>query len=130
MFGFAIVMIAALYIYWEAYTRPFRPLQYAIAEQFPGSSPKVVGGQHKSHKDNSPVILRLVVNVPEKEFDPIEDDQKGEARALELVALANEHVNVTKYEQIDVVLLQQVPDSGRKMRTVSKTVDEWLALLE
>ena len=130
MFGFALVMMTALFVYWDLYTRPYRPLQYAIAERFPGSSPKVVGGQHKSHKNNSPVILRIVVNVPDTEFDPIKDEVQSEARALDLVKLAFQFHDVTRYEQIDVILLQQVPDSGRNMRTVSKSLDDWRSLVE
>ena len=130
MFGFATLMIAILFLYWELYTKPFRPLQYAIAEQFPDSSPKVIGGQHKSHKDDNPVILRLVVNIPEKEFDPTENEEASNKRAMELTRLAFEHHDVTQYEQIDVVLLQRISDGSRERWNVSRPVDEWKSLID
>ncbi|TWT58167.1 hypothetical protein KOR42_15380 [Thalassoglobus neptunius] len=130
MFGFAFMMIAMLFLYWELYTKPFRSLQYAIAAEFPDSSPKVIGGQHKSHKDISPVLLRVVVYVPDKDFDPTTDDAKSEVRALDLVRLAFENHDVDQYEQIDVVLLQKVPEGARKRWSIARPVDEWRAELE
>ncbi|MEW4488853.1 hypothetical protein AB1L42_12275 [Thalassoglobus sp. JC818] len=130
MFGFAITMIAILFLYWELYTKPFRPLQYAIAAEFPDSSPKVIGGQHKSHKDISPVLLRIVVYVPEGDFDPTLDESKSEERSLNLVRLAFENHDVEQYEQIDVVLLQRVPEGARKRWSVTHPVEEWRTLLQ
>ena len=43
MLGFGVVMVAALWLYWELHTRPFRPLQTAIAAEFPDSRPGVIG---------------------------------------------------------------------------------------
>ena len=125
MFSFALTMILALYLYWDLYTRPFRPLQYAIAEVFPDSSPKVIGGQHKSHKDNSPVLLRIVVDIPVEQFDPTVDVEASEERALELCRLAFEHHDVNQYEQIDIVLLQKVPEGARKRWSISRSLSEW-----
>jgi hypothetical protein len=35
MFLFGITMVAAMWLYWELYTRPFRALQNAIHAEFP-----------------------------------------------------------------------------------------------
>ncbi|MBT5019464.1 hypothetical protein OAF98_01150 [Planctomicrobium sp.] len=129
MFGFAALMVSLLFIYWELYTAPFRPLQYAIADAFPESSPRVIGGQHKSHKTEHPPTLRVVIYVPVQEFDPETETEKSETRALKLARLAFEHQDVSEYELIQFVLLQKIPESARRRWTVMKTVDEWKELL-
>lgn len=129
MFGFAAMMVSLLFIYWELYTAPFRPLQYAIADQFEGSSPRVVGGQHKSHKTKHPPTLRVVVYVSTEDFDPETATEKSEERAFQLARLAFEHQDVSEYEQLQIVLLQKVPESARRRWTIIKTVEEWEAAL-
>lgn len=129
MFGFAALMVSLLFIYWEMYTAPFRPLQYAIADQFEGSSPRVVGGQHKSHKTEHPPTLRVVVYVPMDEFDPETAIEKSEERAFTLARLAFEHQEMSEYEQLQIVLLQRVPESARRRWTMIKTIEEWEAVL-
>lgn len=129
MFGFAIMMVTLLFVYWEFYTAPFRPLQYAIAAAFPESSPRVVGGQHKSHKSGDPKILRIVVYVPDSDFDPEQSMKESENRAADLVRLAFEHQKIDEYEQIEVVLLQKVPESARKRWSKTQSVAEWQAVL-
>ena len=114
MFGFAILMTAALWIYWEAYTRPFRPLQYAINEAFPGSSPRVIGGEHKSHKDENPSTLRIVIRV---DFNPQEaKDAEVEPYTSRLLELAREHVDLSGYEQVEVHLVHRVPEAETVQR--------------
>lgn len=114
MFGFAILMTGALWVYWEAYTRPFRPLQYAINEAFPGSSPRVVGGEHKSHKDENPSTLRIVIRV---DFNPqAATDAEVEPYTSRLLGLAQEHVDLSDYERLEVHLIHRVPESETEQR--------------
>ncbi len=114
MFTFGIVMTAAMWLYWEAYTRPFRPLQYAINEAFPGSSPRVIGGEHKIHKDENPSTLRMVIRV---DFDPREaSDDAVEPYTSRLMELAAEHVDLTTYEQVEVHLVHRVPEAETEQR--------------
>lgn len=68
LFVYAGLMVGAMYLYWELYTRPFRPLQEAINAQYPNSMPRVIGGKHKSHREGSKPTLRVVVTV---DFDPL-----------------------------------------------------------
>lgn len=68
LFVYAGLMVGTMYLYWELYTRPFRPLQEAINAQYPNSMPRVIGGKHKSHREGSKPTLRVVVTV---DFDPI-----------------------------------------------------------
>ena len=129
MFGFALTMVALLFLYWHFYTAPFRSLQYAIDAKYPHSSPRVVGGQHKSHKEGLPEILRLVVYIPNEDFDPETNLEKSEARALELAELAFEYQDETKYDEMEIILLEKDAAGTRKHWKTSKTIDEWKELL-
>ncbi|MCA9111203.1 MAG: hypothetical protein KDA52_14725 [Planctomycetaceae bacterium] len=114
MFGFAIVMTAILWLYWDAYTAPFRPLQYAINDAFPGSGPRVVGGKQKKHKHEYPEILRIVIRV---DFDPNEASEKQvEPYTSKLLELAKEHVDLTEYEQVEIHLMHRVPESETELK--------------
>ncbi len=129
MFGFALTMIALLFLYWHFYTAPFRSLQYAINTRFPNSAPRVVGGQHKSHKEGLPNILRLVVYIPQEDFDPENNPEKSEARSLELAEMAFEHQDEDAYDEMEIILLEIGPAETRKHWKASKTIEEWKQLL-
>lgn len=126
MFGFGILMVAALWTYWELYTRPFRPLQTAIAAEFPGSRPGIVGGRHKSHQDGGPQTLRITIWV---NFDPTAETKRAEGHALRLVALAEVHDHLRNYDVLEVRLIQRVGDSDSRMWLDARPVREWLDLL-
>ena len=129
MFGFALFIILALYAYWDLYTRPFRPLQYALAQAYPGSSPRVIGGQHKSHKPGGKKTLRIVMRVPEGDFDPESDTQQREARSVDVVSIAAEHVDIAQYEVLELHLFRPVPEKQPLRWSVSRPVEEWEQLL-
>lgn len=125
MFGFAATMIVLLFLYWHFYTAPFRELQYAIAQQFPESSPRVVGGKHKSHKDDNPMVLRVIVYIPKDDFDPEASESLCESRAVQLAQLAFQHHDVSRYQQLQIVLLQKVPESKQRRWEQTSPVDQW-----
>lgn len=129
MFAFGLLMVALLWGYWDRYTGPFRSLQYAIADRFPGSSPRVIGGQHKSHKGDSPVTLRIVVRIHDDEFNPETDLTLSEERALALVRMAAEHQRLEDYDVLDVHLIQRVPEQETRHWTVSREVGVWRGML-
>jgi hypothetical protein len=104
---FGLLMTGALFVYWELYTRPFRPLQNAIAAKFPGSSPRVVAGQHKSHLEGSPEILRLILRTM---HDPHQDDAKLREQANELLTLVREQTDLSRYQQVEVHLMHRQPE--------------------
>lgn len=114
--AFGVLMVAAMWLYWEMYTRPFRPLQEAIHATFPDSSPRVVGGQHKSHKGESPALLRIVVRVP---FDP---ETAGEAtidgHVAKLHELARKHLDLAAYDLLEIHLIHRVPEEETRRVTV------------
>ncbi len=114
MIAFGIVMTGTMWLYWEAYTRPFRPLQYAINEVYPGSSPRVIGGEHKSHKAEYPSTLRIVIRV---DFDPREAPEAvTEPYTSRLLKLTAQHVDLSAYEQIEVHLVHRVPEAETEQR--------------
>ncbi len=79
MFAFGLLMIGTLYVYWYFHTGPFRPLQEAIARAIPKSSPRVIGGKHKSHQPGSKNRLRIIVQVA---YDPRSEEHASERNAL------------------------------------------------
>ncbi|MBX3439842.1 MAG: hypothetical protein KF861_20300 [Planctomycetaceae bacterium] len=108
MFAFGIVMTTALFVYWDLYTRPFRPLQAAINAAYPGSLPRVIGGEHKSHKHQNPATLRIVIRV---DFNPLAADaHEVEPYTSRLLDLAAEHLDLSPYEQVEIHLVHRVPD--------------------
>lgn len=115
MLAFGVLMVFAMWLYWEMYTRPFRPLQNAINAEFPGSSPRVVGGRHKSHKEDSPPLLRIIIRV---DFDPeTADEQLLQQRVDRLRVLAGQHLDLTPYEMLEIHLIQRVPEEETRRRT-------------
>lgn len=126
MFGFAALIVATLFAYWHFYTRPFRDVQVAIADVFPGSQPQVIGGKHKSHKSDARAELRIVVRVPS---DPRVDVAASEGMALRLVGIAEKHHDLSRYQQVDVILVHRVPESEPQHWNSSRPVAEWRTLL-
>ncbi len=129
MFGFGAAMVLALWVYWEAYTRPFRPLQYAIAKAFPGSSPRVIGGRYKSHKPDAANTLRVVARVPLAEFDLSVETGLAEARALKLAELVLHTQDLADYRILEIRLIQRVPEQETRQWFVEHSPAEWEALL-
>lgn len=125
MFAFAATMVLLLYLYWDAYTKPFRELQFAIAEEFEDSSPLVIGGKHKSHKNLNPNTLRIVVRIPLKDFDPTQDEAQSKKRAMRLVELAGEYHDLSKYEVIEIHLRQLIPEKATQNWSLIQSIDEW-----
>jgi len=137
MLGFGVLMVGLLWAYWEFYTRPFRDLQYAIAEEFPGSSPRVVGGRNKSHKNQSPLVLRVVARVPEDDFNPEttddfnpeEEKERSEKWAIRLAELTEKYQNIDDYEILEIHVIQRVPEQKTRQFHKIHPVEEWHAIL-
>jgi len=122
MIGFGLLMVAALFIYWELYTGPFRPLQTAIAAEFPGSRPGVVGGRHKFNQPGNPETLRIVIWV---DFDGNADPEKAHGYSRRLAALANQYVDLSQYEDLEIRLIERVGDSDSRMWVDSRPINKW-----
>jgi hypothetical protein len=106
MFAFGIAATAGLWTYWTLHTGPFRPLQAALAKEFPGSVPRVDGGQRKLRK-GMPTILRAVLRV---DFDPVTETAKGEQILSRVEQVSRQHIDLSEYDILDVYLYQGVPE--------------------
>lgn len=76
MFLLGILATSFLYAYWTLHLMPFMPLQEAIVAEFPGSAPRVDGGQKKMHKD-TPLILRIAMK---SELDPLSENAEDQLK--------------------------------------------------
>ena len=104
MFFFGITATAVLFGYWTWHVMPFMPLQKAIVAEFKGSAPRVDGGQRKM-RDNTPVILRVVMKT---EFDPYSSDTEARAELARIqsrvVDLSREHTTLPDLQFIELHL--------------------------
>ena len=112
MFAFGITATGALWTYWTLHTGPFRPLQDALAKEFPGSVPRVDGGQRKMRK-GMPSILRAVLRV---QFDPETETAKGEQILNRVEQISRQHVDLSQYDFLDVYLYEGVPEQTIRER--------------
>lgn len=129
MFLFAGLMVAILFLYWDQYTRPYRELQFAIAEEFPKSSPRVVGGAYKSGRQGDPTTLRILIYVPLEKFNPEEESPERDASVRRLALLASQHQQLADYEVMEIRLMQKMPEQKWRRHDTSHTVAEWRDLL-
>lgn len=91
------------YTYWDLHTRPFRPLTEAIGREFRHSLPKVEGGRNKQ----GPMTLRVALRVP---FKPVKGIEETESIVRRVVELARIHTDVSRYEILEVYLIQRAPE--------------------
>ncbi|MEZ5944209.1 MAG: hypothetical protein R3C18_22680 [Planctomycetaceae bacterium] len=129
MVGFAVFMVSLLWLYWELYTRPYRELQIAIAAEFPDSSPRVVGGTHKSGREGDPKTLRILVYIPLDGFNLDEESDERQEIILRLAALAAEHQELTEYGVMEIRLMQRLPEQEWRRFDTSHSIGEWRQLL-
>lgn len=116
----ALVMSSGLSLYWHLHTRPFAPLQRAVAAAFPKSGPQVQGGQRKMHK-GTPKILRITLKV---KFNPelTESDEQVQAMVNQLESLAKQHIDFLSYDEFEVHLVQMQPEHAAKKRTIVRDI--------
>jgi hypothetical protein len=100
MFAFGLLATGVLFGYWHFHTAPFQELQMALANEFPGCSPRVEGGQRKQHKD-TPRILRIVLKV---DFPPDKETRQSEQMADRVLELAAAHHDLTLYNDLEIHL--------------------------
>lgn len=103
MFAFGILMTTGMWVYWHLYLKPFYPLQKALADEFAKSYPRVEGGHHR----HSPWTLRIVLQVP---FKPTEDDPQVKQMASRVIELARSHHDLSRYDVVELYLLQPDPE--------------------
>ena len=125
MVGFAMLMTGLMIGYWEAYTRPFRDLQVAINERFPGCGPRVIGGRHRSGRDGAPNTLRVLIYVDSEDFNPEEESARRTEVVRELVDLASRHQELDSYELLEIRLMQALPEKKWRRWDVAQSPRVW-----
>lgn len=127
MFSLGLLATGLLWFYWNLHLQPFMPLQEALAAEFEKSSPRVDGGQRKSHK-GTPRVLRVVMRVP---FDPNSNDAKVLAaigdRIDRTIELAKVYSAFNEYALLDVHLFYEEKEQRLSQKTFSRDI---AALLE
>ena len=128
MFVFGICATGLLFLYWKLHLMPFMPLQEAIETEFPGSAPRVEGGQEKMQKD-TPTILRIVMK---SQTDPtavdIESLRAISAVRTRVAELAKEKVQLPDLDFIELhiyKLLQEQEIRKKSFRLDVKAGSEW-----
>ena len=122
-----------LYTYWTLHLMPFMPLQEAIVAEFPGSAPRVDGGQRKSHKQ-TPTILRIVmkskVDPTSTDADSLEAMKSLRARVAELVEAKVDFPGMDFIELHVYKLLQEKEIREKSHRLDLKPGSEWYEINE
>ena len=124
MFAMGFLATGLLWLYWDLHLQPFMPLQEALAGEFEKSSPRVDGGQRKSHK-GTPRVLRVVMRVP---FDPtsraIEAQTAIEERIQRTHELAKKYAKIEEYELLEVHLFHEQKEQMISQKTFSKDISD------
>jgi hypothetical protein len=116
MFVFGSLITGSMWVYWTMHSAAFRPLQDALAAEFPGSLPRVDGGQHKM-QTHPPKILRATLKV---DFDPTHDPARGEQVLDRVEQIARRYVNLTDYDVLQVFLYHGIPEKNLVEREFSR----------
>lgn len=120
MFAMGIISTSLLWFYWDLHLQPFMPLQEALAAKFEKSSPRVDGGQRKSHK-GTPRVLRVVMRVP---FDPNGSSEETQSILEERLAttqeLATKYSAIEEYDLLEIHLFQEEKEKSISQKTFSR----------
>jgi hypothetical protein len=112
LFSLGIIATIILFVYWDRHTKPFRPLREAIGRKFRHSRPNVEGGRPKGR---GPWTLRISMTV---EFSPVEETEKGQEVFDQVMELVRQYQDISKIDEVDVVLIQFVPEDLAKTRKI------------
>lgn len=96
--AFGLLASGTLWTYWSYHTAPFIPMQIAIADEFPGSAPRVDGGQRKMHK-GTPRLLWVVMRV---NFNPVADTAQAHKVTQRVMVLAHDNLDLSQFDQLNL----------------------------
>lgn len=121
MFLFGAMATGGIWVYWKMHLAPFLPLQKAIAEAYPKSSPRVDGGWTKENFRQGQPRLRIVLRVP---YPPVESDARVQATIDGVIALAREHTDIAKYDEFEIYLVHYAPEKSPQQYEFKTHVSE------
>src|SRR5262249_19637873 len=117
LLAFGMLSTAGIWTYWKLHLAPFMPLQKALVQAYPGSSPRVEGGRTKT----SQRILRIVLTI---EFPPEEGDPRVQEMIERIVAIAREHLNFADYEDLEIFLVHRPPEKSPQQYEYRRSLRE------
>lgn len=103
MFGLGLALSAAMLAYWYINLSEFFPLQKALAKEFDKCTPRVDAGRRK----DEPILLRVIMQVPEAPRAGNPRSERVVARCLELI---REHVKLERYGTLQIFLVYREPE--------------------
>ncbi|MFM7057048.1 MAG: hypothetical protein ACKO2P_09025 [Planctomycetota bacterium] len=128
MFLLGICATTFLYAYWTLHLMPFMPLQESLVREFPGSAPRVNGGQKKMHKQ-TPVVLQVMMKSPVDPWSKATADQAAistlQQRVLELVREQNPLPGLQQLELHVYRLVAEDEIQGRSWRILMPDATVW-----
>lgn len=126
LFAFGLLSTGIIWWYWEQHMEPFMPLQMALAEEFPDSSPRVEGGREKLHR-HTPSILRVTMRVS---FDPTAAEAPLDEMLTRVAQVADEKIRLQDYENFELHLYQPLAEKELRQQSISEPMSEVLDLLQ
>ena len=86
MFLFGILIAGGVWGYWYQYLKPFRPIQESLRREYPGSNPRVIGGEFRGQTDlkGQPTVV-VVMHLQAPPTDNPEQTEQLIGRIQELV---------------------------------------------
>jgi hypothetical protein len=100
---------------------PFLPLQKAIADAYPKSSPRVDGGWTKENFRQGLPRLRIVLRVP---YPPVYSDTRVQATIDQVIELARQHTNLGGYDEFEIYLVHYAPEKSPQQYEFKTHVSE------
>ena len=126
MFSLGILATAFLWIHWTLRMTPFLPLQQALEQEFPNSSPRAEGGTLKKTGDS---VLKVVLRT---DFDPQTNSPASHAKILERLDrirfLATNLADLSKYEVLALTLYFPQKEKRISQKTFFRRVSTWTEL--
>ena len=107
-----------MFVYWEQHKGPFRSLCEELGRQYRRSRPVVEGGRAKG---KGPWTLRVTMTV---DFPPGEDSAKANQLGEQIREVVSRHTEIREMEQLELNLIQFVPQETAKTKTLTWTRDE------
>lgn len=120
MFSFALLLSVGMLVYWYINLSTFFPLQKALAAEFPKCTPRVDAGQRK----DSPMLLRVILQVPESPQAGNPRSERVVSRSLELI---RQHVQLERYGLVQIFLVYREPEKNPQSLRYEFVVEEVLA---
>lgn len=109
MFLLGICATTFLYTYWSLHLMPFMPLQEAIVREFPGSAPRVNGGQAKLHRKTKRVLSIQMKTT----LDPKNSEKDAEALKnlrARVAVLVRQHTTLPDIEEVQLHLYKLIQE--------------------